>query len=140
LALSLACSTVATLPEPLLLPIGLELGGFIFLAAGLAPTRRENEIAAATEVQEVPKPEPAAAMEMQEIATPAVEIAKPAATGTPAPIYLARLQREFPKLATQVASGELSVFRASAQRGLRKDPTKRKWSASDYAKGEAAKV
>jgi hypothetical protein len=100
---------------PLLLPIGLELGGFIFLAAGLAPARRrENEIAAATEVQEVAKSVPAAATEMQEIATPVVEIAKPAATGTRA-YYLARLQREFPELATQVASGELSVFRASVQ-------------------------
>jgi hypothetical protein len=27
---------------PLLLPLGLELGGFIFLAAGLTPRRRED--------------------------------------------------------------------------------------------------
>jgi hypothetical protein len=133
-------SSTVQLYAPLLLPIGLELGGFIFLAAGLAPARRrDDEIAVATEVQAVTKPVPAAATEMQEIATPAAEIAKPAATGTRA-YYLARLQREFPELATQVASGELSVFRASVQSGLRKEPAKRKWNASDYAKGEAAKV
>ena len=30
--------------SPLLLPLGLELGGFIFLALGLAPRRREDDI------------------------------------------------------------------------------------------------
>jgi hypothetical protein len=125
---------------PLLLPIGLELGGFIFLEAGLAPTRRrDDEIAIATEVQEVAKSVPADATETQEIATPAAEIAKPAATGTRA-YYLARLQREFPELATQVASGKTSVFRASVQAGLRKAPAKRTWNASDYARDETAKA
>lgn len=125
---------------PLLLPLGLELGGFIFLAAGLAPARRrEHEIAVAIEAHEIAKTEPVRAMELQEIATPAVEIAKPAATGTRA-YYLARLQREFPELATQVASGELSVFRASVQAGLRKAPAKRAWNAIDYATGELAQA
>ena len=125
---------------PLLLPLGLELGGFIFLAAGLAPARRrENEIAVAIEEQEIVATEPAAGTELHEVATPAVEIAKPAATGTRA-YYLARLQREFPELATQVASGELSVFAASVQAGLRKAPAKRAWNASDYATGELAKA
>ena len=71
------------------------------------------------------------ATEAQDTATPVVEIAKPAATGTRA-YYLARLQREFPELATQVASGELSVFAASVQAGLRKAPVKvSKWTKAD---------
>jgi hypothetical protein len=62
---------------PLLLPLGLELGGFIFLAAGLAPARRDDEIAVATEAQDIAKPAPVAATEVQENAVPAAEIAKP---------------------------------------------------------------
>jgi hypothetical protein len=38
-------SSTVQLYVPLLLPLGLELGGFIFLAAGLTPRRREPEIA-----------------------------------------------------------------------------------------------
>jgi hypothetical protein len=125
-------SSTVQLYAPLLLPLGLELGGFIFLAAGLAPTRRrDDEIAVATEAQEAAKSVLADATEMQEIAILVAEIAKPAATGTRA-YYLARLQREFPELAAQVASGELSVFRASVQAGLRKAPVKAsKWTKAD---------
>ena len=57
---------------PLLLPIGLELGGFIFLAAGLAPRRRDDAIAlepVATPCEEIAKT-------TQEGATPAATVAK----------------------------------------------------------------
>ena len=131
IVLGIQPSTVQ-LYAPLLLPLGLELGGFIFLAAGLAPARRrQNEIAVTIEAQEIANVEPATARKLQEIATPVAEIAKPAATGTRA-YYLARLQREFPEVATRVASRELSVFAASVQAGLRKAPTKSaKWANVD---------
>jgi hypothetical protein len=121
---------------PLLLPLGLELGGFIFLAAGLAPRRREDEIA--------PEPDASPAPAVAKIAkkSPAVakllrEAAKPGAVGTRA-YYLARLECEAPGFAKRVHDGEMSVYAASIAAGIRKAPAKRKWDAADYAKRECA--
>jgi hypothetical protein len=146
----------------LLLPLGLELGGFIFLAFGLAPARRREFDPNTKPTDEIASPEPFAAP-AQEIATPiaaasqpaakqiakssraianlATEVAKPAAVGTRA-YYLARLKRELPDFASRVATGELSVFRASVQAGLRKEPAKHsKWAkANAYLNREVAKV
>lgn len=55
-----------------------------------------------------------------------MEIAKQAQLAL-API-IARLQREFPEITMQVASGKLEVFRTSVQVGLRKEPMKRTWN------------
>jgi hypothetical protein len=121
---------------PLFLPLGLELGGFIFLAFGLAPRRREEEILAPVLAEE-----PAAiaaeavATETQEPATPMQVIAKAAAkapaAGTKA-YYLQRLQRDFAPLAAKVAAGEMSVYAASIAAGLRKAPAKAsKWTKAD---------
>jgi hypothetical protein len=52
--------------------------------------------------------------------------AKPTAVGTAA-YYLARLERDHPKLAIEVRNGSLSVFRASVAAGLRKAPKGPKW-------------
>jgi hypothetical protein len=106
---------------PLLLPLGLEFGGFIFLAFGLAPvSRREDtaklEIAAQPVASEIATPTTA----MQTIASAA---AMPAKAGTKA-YYLQRLEREHPALAAKIASGELSVYAASIAAGLRKAPAK----------------
>lgn len=111
---------------PLFLPLGLELGGFIFLALGLAPRRREEQTASpaiAPEPVAIAADEPASAMQ-----TLAKAAAKPPAAGTKA-YYLQRLQRDFAPLAAKVASGELSVYAASIAAGLRKPPTKTsKWT------------
>jgi hypothetical protein len=108
---------------PLLLPLGLELGGFIFLAFGLAPRPWRNDLAAplAMPLQEAMLPlQPAATP--SPVAAPLVqESVKPAAAGTRA-YYLARLEREFPAIAKRVHAGEISVFRASVAAGLRKPP------------------
>ena len=110
---------------PLLLPIGLEFGGFIFLAFGFAP-RRQIATQSAVIATEAPvvATEPVASA-MQIIATAA---AMPAKAGTKA-YYLHRLQRDFPELAEKIASGEMSVYAA----GLRKAPAK----ASKWTKTEA---
>jgi hypothetical protein len=106
---------------PLLLPVGLELGGFIFLAAGLAPRRREDKIAT----------EPAAKT------LPAVAKLKAGAVATTpkrgsAAYYQARLQRDHPALAQRVVAGEISVYKASIEAGLRKAPARSaKWTKPD---------
>jgi hypothetical protein len=139
---------------PLLLPLGLELGGFIFLATGLAPARRRREASFAPPnlgTQKTPsiegivaKPSPAVAKNakksqavaklLREAAKP---VAKPGAVGTRA-YYLARLECEAPGFARRVHDGELSVYAASIAAGIRKAPAKKKWNANDYAKPELA--
>jgi hypothetical protein len=118
---------------PLFLPLGLELGGFIFLALGLAPRRHEEPIA--RPVQEVASPMRDDAKEprtdanySQAIATMMQAAAKPAAAGTRA-YYLARLDRDFPEIAKRVHDGKLSVFRGCVEAGIRKAPAKTaKWN------------
>ena len=120
-------ATVA-LYTPLFLPLGLELGGFIFLAFGLAPRRREAAIAVQPATTEVATPIKVA----KPIVLPAQSLAKAGAIGTRA-YYLQRLENEHPKLASQVRDGQLSVFRASIAAGLRKEPKTRKWDANAFA-------
>jgi hypothetical protein len=106
--------------DPLLLPLGLELGGFIFLAAGLAP-RRSNGL----KIEPVAKRSPAAA----KIAADAVATAPKRGS---AAYYQARLQRDHPALAQRVVAGEISVYKASIKAGLRKAPTRSaKWTKAD---------
>lgn len=102
---------------PLALPLALELGGFAFLACGLAPRRRKRD------EDDVP-PSQTVVLRDVSIAKPA---AKPAMQALPAPVkagtrayYLARLEREFPRLAQEVAGGALSVHAATVMAGLRK--------------------
>jgi hypothetical protein len=122
---------------PLFLPLGLELGSFILLALGLAPRRREiaiEPIGAPTPTDATPMQ--ADAKRSQTVAKIMQEAAKPAA-GTRA-YYLTRLQREFPKLAMQVASGDPQLLcRLGTSRVLRA-LAKRAWNASDYADSEIA--
>jgi hypothetical protein len=119
---------------PLFLPLGLELGGFIFLATGLAPARRRREDAAEPDAKAEPatakhaRRSPAVAKLMREAAS---RPAKAGAVGTRA-YYMARLEAEFPAFATKVRKGELSCFAASVATGLRKAPKARKWNANDY--------
>jgi hypothetical protein len=103
--------------SPLLLPLGLELGGFIFLALGLAPRWREPEL------QPLPAPV-------------AIEVATPAKRGG-RDYYLQRLERDHAAIAKRVHAGELSVYAASVAAGLRKAAAKRKWDANEYAKLDA---
>lgn len=122
---------------PLFLPLGLEIGGFIFLAFGLAPGRREEQIAIpAIAIEPVAIAEAEPATPMQTIANAA---AKPPAAGTRA-YYLQRLQRDFPELAAKVADGELSVYGASIAAGLRKPAGKKsQWTQIEtYAPPVAA--
>jgi len=117
---------------PLLLPLGLELGGFIFLALGLAPRRLEDhpdasEISDAI-VTVVSGSEPVTGGTTS--ATPAKPIAK-SASGTKN-YYQQRLQRDHPEIAKRVESGEISVYAASVSAGLRKAPAKSaKWTKAD---------
>lgn len=107
--------------SPLLLPLGLELGGFIFLALGLAPRRREEVVG------------------LVPTTVVASEISDPVAIATPttakrgsAAYYLERMQRDQPEIAKRVESGELSVYAASIAAGLRKAPAKSaKWTKAD---------
>ena len=113
---------------PLLLPLGLEFGGFIFLAFGFAPRRRiaVHPAVIATDAPVVATEPVASAMQI--IATAA---AMPANAGTKA-YYLQRLQRDFPALAAKIAGGEMSVYAASIAAGLRKAPAKAsKWTKAD---------
>jgi hypothetical protein len=93
--------------SPLALPSALELGGFIFLAVGLAPRRRKRD-------EDAVRPAQAAIAHPVAKALPA-----PAKAGTRA-YYLQRLEREFPRLAAQVADGVMSVYQATVMAGLRK--------------------
>jgi hypothetical protein len=116
-------SSTVQLYAPLLLPIGLELGGFIFLAAGLAPRRREDEIATEPAAKPVANMLPAAAK--------ADAVATAPKRGSAA-YYQARLQRDHPALAQRVVAGEISVYKASIKAGLRKAPTRSsKWTKAD---------
>lgn len=103
---------------PLFLPLGLELGGFIFLAFGLAPRSRET-------IETIVTP-------CEPVAKPSQPVAKNGAIGTRA-YYLQRLENEHPELASQIRNGKISVFRASVQAGLRKEPKARKWDANEFA-------
>lgn len=105
--------TKVQLYVPLLLPLGLEIGGFIFLAFGLAPRRREDIEAPVTITQTSE--------------TPLQTVAKAPAGGSKA-YYLQRLQREYPILAGKVARGEMSVHAATVAAGMRKAPSKIKKS------------
>jgi hypothetical protein len=105
---------------PLLLPFGLELGGFIFLAAGLAPRRYE--------VAGEPIAAPVAKTSETVAKIKADAVATPAKRGTAA-YYLERLQRDHPTIAVGVAAGELSIYKACIAAGIRKAPVKMsKWS------------
>ena len=99
--------------SPLLLPLGLEIGGFIFLALGLTPRWREPEL------QPLPAP----------VATPAKRGSRD--------YYLQRLERDHAAIAKRVHAGELSVYAASVAAGLRKAAAKRKWNADDYIRVDA---
>jgi hypothetical protein len=60
---------------------------------------------------------------------------KPQGSGT-RDYYLARLERDYPAIAARVSSGQLSVYAASVQAGIRRraDQPKKRWtSAQDYA-------
>jgi hypothetical protein len=119
---------------PLFLPLGLELGGFIFLALGLAPRRREAICEAiAKPVEGVARRSPIVAKLMRET------IATPPKPGTAA-YYLARLDRDHAPLAARVRAGEMSVYRACIEAGLRKATAKRKWDANDYVKPESVEA
>jgi hypothetical protein len=56
--------------------------------------------------------------------------AKPAKAVANRAYYLGRLEREFPALAARTRTGELSVYRASIEAGLRKPPA-RNWAQPD---------
>lgn len=80
--------------SPLFLPIGLELGGFIFLALGMAPRRREAESVAAAIAPEpiaIAAEEPANAMQ-----TIAKAAAKPPAAGRNEGVLFATLAARIP--------------------------------------------
>jgi hypothetical protein len=111
---------------PLFLPLGLELGGFIFLAAGLAPRYRNG-----LNFELVARCSPAAAKLIRD------GVATPAKRGTAA-YYLARLQRDHPAVAARVTAGEISVYAACLETGIRKAPAKaKKWTTVDaYLKPE----
>ncbi|WP_125461789.1 MULTISPECIES: hypothetical protein [Rhodomicrobium] len=114
---------------PLILPLGLELGGFIFLALGLAPRRREDAIA--TPAQDVATPDADA------VAAPAPQAVAVAAKRGSAAYYLARLQADHPAIATRVVAGEISCYAGCIEAGLRKAPAKRRWDANEYAAATA---
>ena len=111
--------------SPLLLPLGLELGGFIFLALGLAPRRREPEVIATPDLgHEVAEPIAAA--------TPDVATPKPATVSKGGKAYyMQRLERDHPAIAKRVYDGELSVYAASVEAGIRKSAGKSKWTKAD---------
>lgn len=106
---------------PLLLPLGLELGGFIFLAFGLAPAAR-REIAPA----------------VAKIIDDAIANAKPK-TGS-RECYLQLLRRDHPEYAAKVDRSALSVYSASIAAGLRKPPKPRQWVANSYLNMEKEEV
>jgi hypothetical protein len=110
---------------PLLLPFGLELGGFIFLAAGFAPRRREDKIATEPDAKPVAKTLPAVAkLKADAVAT--------APKRGSAAYYQARLQRDHPAIAQRVAAGEISVYKASIEAGLRKASARSaKWTKAE---------
>jgi hypothetical protein len=107
------------------------LAAFIFLAAGLAPRRRED---AAIAIEPV-------AIAVEAPATPmkTLEGRRKGAGRRHRACYLARLQREFPATAKRVEAGELSVHRACIKAGLRKEPAKPfKWTSIEaYAPATA---
>jgi hypothetical protein len=123
---------------PLLLPLGLELGGYIFLAFGLAPATRRKDEDLTTAIAAEPIAMAAATHDVavEPAATPAPAAAK---SGTRA-YYLQRLEREHPAVAAKVAAGELSVYAATIETGLRKAPAKAaKWTKIDaYLETEKA--
>jgi hypothetical protein len=105
---------------PLLLPLGLELGGFIFLAAGLAQRRREDA------AEPVAAPVAKSSETVAKIKADAV--ATPPKRGTKA-YYLTRLERDHPAVAARVTAGELSVYAACIGTGIRKASAKEsKWT------------
>jgi hypothetical protein len=69
----------------------------------------------------MPEPAPVTVVDMP---------AKPARVIANRAYYLGRLEREFPRLAARVQAGELSVYRASIEAGMRKPPA-RNWTKPD---------
>jgi hypothetical protein len=117
---------------PLLLPLGLEFGGFIFLAFGFAPRRREIP-KSDEKIAEILQPTSASPIEQHAVAMQVIAKAAnmPAKAGTKA-YYMQRLQKDHPALAARIASGEISVYAASIAAGLRKAPAKAcKWTKAE---------
>jgi hypothetical protein len=48
--------------------------------------------------------------------------------------YLERLRKDHPAIASRVQAGELSVYAACIEAGLRKAPKRKAWNANDYVK------
>ena len=67
------------------------------------------------------------AMPTAPAATPLQQIAKPPASGTRS-YYLQRLERDHAAIARRVHGGELSVYRAAIEAGIRKAPAKSQWT------------
>jgi hypothetical protein len=111
--------------SPLMLPLALELGGFVLLALGLAPAARREQTAEVVELQ--------AAKPVVTAKPTANQPAKPKSkTKTGRDYWLSRLQKDFPALAAEVESGTLSVYGACLQAGLRK-PSGKTWTQpADY--------
>jgi hypothetical protein len=94
---------VVALYSPLALPFALELGGFAFLACGLAPRRRRKDEPLRDDRKHgdgtpvaIAKPVAVAKAVAKPVARPAIAaLPAPAKPGTKA-YYLARLQAEFP--------------------------------------------
>jgi hypothetical protein len=72
----------------------------------------------------------AASAQRQTAVPVATSPTKPAKAVADRAYYLGRLEREFPALAARVHTGELSVYRASMEAGLRKPPA-RNWAQPD---------
>jgi hypothetical protein len=85
---------------------------------------------AATPIKSAAEPIETAESPIEEPETPIRAIAPAAKAGTKA-YYLQRLEREHPQLAKKIASGEISVYAASIAAGLRKAPSKEKWTKVD---------
>lgn len=88
--------------------------------------RRDTQNSGA-EILDCAKPEIARAKPMQTLKD---ATAIPPKAGTKA-YYMQRLQREHPQLAAKIANGEISVYAASIAAGLRKAPSKEKWTKVD---------
>lgn len=88
-------------------------------------------------MQARPQQAEAVAVEVEVLAPePVAALPKPNASGT-RDYYLQRLERDFPAIAERVRSGDVSVYRASVEAGIRKradQPKSKRWTrASDYA-------
>ena len=66
-----------------------------------------------------------------DVETPSPATLTSAFTSSSSRYYLGRLERDYPAIAKRVAAGEITIYKACVEAGIRKSAGKSKWTKAD---------